>query len=239
MDIPSTLLATRGKSTWQSKFHLRTCLGILGNASARSVLPRFRTQISTAVQFVRSVLGSRENYGYDRPFRFSPLQYTCQRVLSDVYINTQKLIYIYIYTHKHTYIHTYIHTHTYIYLYIYMYMYIYIYYICICIYNSNTYERSSNFVLHVKKNIYKHIIYICIHIYIYIYVCVCVCVYIELYELFDLNKFSNHWQTRECGHAKEGKADHMRAGVLLISTCPRFFNNRRDRFSLLRAIRAN
>lgn len=24
----------------------------------------------------------------------------------------------------------------------------------------------------------------------------------------DLNKLSNHWQTRECGHADEGKADH-------------------------------
>lgn len=48
------------------------------------------------------------------------------------------------------------------------------------------------FYLVYKKIIYKRI---------YTYVCIGTYVYMFTTIHLDLNKLSNHWQTRECGHA--------------------------------------
>lgn len=50
-----------------------------------------------------------------------------------------------------------------------------------------------------KKN------YLQTHIYIHMRICIYVYMFITL--RLDLNKLSNHWQTRECGHAEERKVD--------------------------------
>jgi len=118
-----------------------------------------------------------------------------------IYINTQKLLYIYIQTHIHTYI-----------------------YICICIYNSNTYDRSSNFVLHVKKK-YLQTHYTHMHTYTHM------CIYIP-----DLNKLSNHTGRHVNADARKREKPITRERA----PCVGLFSNRRDRFPLpFRAICAN
>lgn len=56
----------------------------------------------------------------------------------------------------------------------------------------------SQFHFAYKKNYLQTQIYI---------LCLCIYVYMFTAIRLDLNKLSNHWQTRECGHAKERKVD--------------------------------
>lgn len=85
-----------------------------------------------------------------------------------------------------------------------------------------------------KKN------YLQTHIYI---LCLCIYVYMFTTIRLDLNKLSNHWQTRECGHAEERKVDarceYDFPYVFMHMNCDLSANHRTQLLSSLTLIRAN
>jgi len=75
----------------------------------------------------------------------------------------------------------------------------------------------SQFHFAYKKNYLQTQIYI---------LCLCIYVYMFTTIRLDLNKLSNHWQTRECGYMKERKVD--------VNTFPNIFTYELRSLSALR-----